>query len=72
MTKRIDILDDALLRPGRFELLLKISLPDKEGRVQIFMIHTKHLYETNKIEKNIDIELLANNIKNFTGAEIQG
>ena len=40
MTNRKDMLDDALLRPGRLEVHVEISLPDKDGRLQIFSIHT--------------------------------
>lgn len=41
MTNRLDMLDEALLRPGRFEVQLEISLPDQQGRHQILKIHTK-------------------------------
>lgn len=41
MTNRLDLLDDAILRPGRFEIQLEISLPTQEGRKEILMIHTK-------------------------------
>ncbi|KAI5152143.1 vesicle-fusing ATPase, partial [Enteropsectra breve] len=41
MTNRLDLIDEALLRPGRFEIHLEISLPDEEARREIFAIHTK-------------------------------
>ena len=41
MTNRIDMIDEAILRPGRLELKLEIGLPDQYGRRQIFGIHTK-------------------------------
>lgn len=70
-TNRRDIIDDALLRPGRFGLQLKISLPDELGRQQILKIHTNALYENNAISDDVDIERIASVTKNYTGAEIQ-
>jgi len=52
-TNRIDILDPALLRPGRFDRIIEIPLPDVEGRLAIFRIHTK------KITLADDVDLLA-------------
>jgi vesicle-fusing ATPase len=72
MTNRPDMLDDALKRPGRFELQLEISLPDESGRVQILEIHTKKLVDMKKLDPGVDINYLASNTKNFTGAEIEG
>lgn len=43
MTNRLDMIDEALLRPGRFEVQLEISLPNEEGRLQILRIHTSTL-----------------------------
>lgn len=45
MTNRLDMIDEALLRPGRFELKLQIGLPDEPGRLEIFVIHTKKLFD---------------------------
>jgi proteasome regulatory subunit len=42
-TNRPDILDDALLRPGRFDRIIEVGLPDKDGREQIFSIHLAHM-----------------------------
>lgn len=72
MTNRPDMLDDALLRPGRFELKLEINLPNEKGRLDILNIHTKKLYETNTISKDINLETIATKISNYTGAEIEG
>lgn len=43
MTNRKDMIDEALLRPGRMEVQLEISLPDEAGRVQILKIHTARM-----------------------------
>ncbi len=40
MTNRLDLIDEALLRPGRFEVHIEVSLPDEKGRADIFKIHT--------------------------------
>jgi vesicle-fusing ATPase len=70
MTNRLDLIDDALLRPGRFEIHLEISLPDEEARNEIFRIHTKAMEEANYIHKNVDLKNIAKLSKNYTGAEI--
>ncbi|VEV54928.1 N-ethylmaleimide-sensitive fusion protein, putative [Plasmodium vinckei vinckei] len=72
MTNRIDLIDEALLRPGRFELHIEISLPNKEGRIQILNIHTKNMRQNNKLSKDVNIEELAEKTPNFSGAEIEG
>lgn len=41
MTNRLDLIDEALIRPGRLEIQLEIGLPDEEGRLQILNIHTE-------------------------------
>ncbi len=43
MTNRKDMIDDALLRPGRMEVQMEISLPDEHGRLQILKIHTARM-----------------------------
>lgn len=72
MTNRIDMIDPALLRPGRFELQLRFSLPDESGRVQILTIHTKKLKDANKLDLDVNIKDLSLKTENFTGAEIEG
>ena len=47
MTNRLDMIDEALLRPGRFEIHLEIGLPDEPGRKQIFNIHTSKMKKNN-------------------------
>lgn len=72
MTNRIELLDEALLRPGRFEVNIRVGLPDEAGRREIFDIHTSHLREGNRIANDVDLNDLAARTKNFTGAEIEG
>ena len=49
MTNRKDMIDDALLRPGRLEVHVEIGLPDKNGRLQILNIHTRNMRKANRI-----------------------
>lgn len=72
MTNRIDLLDPALLRPGRFELQIEIGLPDEAGRLEIFKIHTQKMREAGFVADDVNLEELARVTKNYTGAEISG
>ncbi|KAK9472227.1 P-loop containing nucleoside triphosphate hydrolase protein [Dipodascopsis tothii] len=72
MTNRIDMIDEALLRPGRLEVHLEISLPDESGRKQILMIHTNKMRANKVMATDVDVEELAAMTKNFSGAEIEG
>ena len=72
MTNRKDLIDPALLRPGRLEVHIEISLPDEKGRVQILNIHTKTMKENGRLGKDVDIYHLAAVTKNFSGAELEG
>jgi vesicle-fusing ATPase len=72
MTNRIDLLDPAVLREGRFEVHIEIALPTEEGRREIFVIHTKQLRESKMLEADVNLDELAALSKNFTGANIQG
>ena len=65
-TNRADILDRALLRPGRFDRQIYVELPDLNGRREIFNVHLKPL----KIDKALDIEFLARQTPGFSGADI--
>jgi transitional endoplasmic reticulum ATPase len=65
-TNRPDIIDEALLRPGRFDKLLRIPPPDKEGRTEILKIHTKK----KPLAKDVDIAKLAEMTEGYTGAEL--
>ena len=49
MTNRKDLIDSALLRPGRFEVQIEIGLPDERGRLEILNIHAKNLIENQKL-----------------------
>lgn len=68
-TNRIDILDPALLRPGRFDYKVMVGLPDKEGRKEIINIHTRNKQLNDKVKENIDD--IAKSTAGFSGAEIE-
>jgi len=72
MTNRKDMIDDALLRPGRLEVQVEISLPDEPGRAQILKIHTSKMKENKVMGVDVNIEELAALTKNFSGAELSG
>ncbi|UXI14908.1 Nuclear pore complex protein Nup205 [Sarcoptes scabiei] len=72
MTNRRDMIDEALLRPGRLEVQMEISLPNEDGRIQILNIHTSKMRKFKKIAPDVDIKELAALTKNFSGAEIEG
>jgi len=67
-TNRPDIIDAALLRPGRFDRLLYVPPPDKEARTQIFKIHTSK----KPLAGDVNIETLAAQTEGYTGADIAG
>ncbi|MGQ4875069.1 MAG: proteasome-activating nucleotidase [Promethearchaeia archaeon] len=66
-TNRVDILDPALLRPGRFDRLIEFPIPDDKGREAIFKIHMRKL----NCEKSINIKQLVNITEGATGADIK-
>ncbi|XP_043463400.1 vesicle-fusing ATPase 1-like [Leptopilina heterotoma] len=72
MTNRRDMIDEALLRPGRLEVQMEISLPDEHGRHQILNIHTSKMRDYKKISSDVDLNELAGMTKNFSGAELEG
>ena len=88
VTNRKDLLDEALLRPGRLEVHIEIPLPDQEGRRQILEIHTRELREAGMIkvrrgrphhqeeqegeEGDVDLDAIAAMTRGFTGAELEG
>jgi len=71
ITNRIYMIDEAMLRPGRLELHLEIGLPDENGRLQIFDIHTRVMKKNNLLAKDVDLRKLAQMTNNYTGAEIE-
>lgn len=66
-TNRPDILDEALLRPGRFDRIIDIPMPSFEGRVAIFKIHTKAM----NCEPDLDVAALAERCHDASGADIK-
>jgi len=66
-TNRMDLVDSALLRPGRFDLLLELPMPDEKAREAIFHVHLKE----KPIAKDFDIEKLAKQSQGLTGADIE-
>ncbi|MEN6395214.1 MAG: proteasome-activating nucleotidase [Methanoregula sp.] len=65
-TNRVDMLDPALLRPGRFDRLIKIPLPDQTARLEILKIHTKKMHLA-----NVSLDVIATMTEATTGAELQ-
>ncbi|EHH25081.1 hypothetical protein EGK_08841 [Macaca mulatta] len=72
MTNRPDLIDEALLRPGRLEVKMEIGLPDEKGRLQILHIHTARMRGHQLLSADVDIKELAMETKNFSGAELEG
>jgi len=66
-TNRPDMLDPAILRPGRFDKILLVNTPTEEGRVQILKVHTKKM----PLAKNISLSELAKKTDGYTGADIE-
>ncbi len=66
-TNRIDILDPAILRPGRFDRIVEVPLPDEKGREEIFKIHSKKM----KMEEDVCLEKLSKITEGKTGADIK-
>ncbi|MDZ4171444.1 MAG: CDC48 family AAA ATPase [Methanobacteriaceae archaeon] len=66
-TNRVDMLDSALLRPGRFDRHVKVGEPDEKARLAIFKVHTKKM----PLADDVNIEKLAKNSKGYVGADIE-
>ncbi len=66
-TNRPDILDNALLRPGRFDRQIYINAPDVKGREQILEVHARN----KKLDSDVDLKVLAKRTPGFTGADLQ-
>ena len=72
LTNRRELMDPALLRPGRFEVQIEVSLPDEEGRREIFEIHTREMRRNGLLGSDVDNRELAANTSRLSGAEIAG
>ena len=66
-TNRVDILDPALLRPGRFDRQIFVHIPDVKGREAIFKVHARN----KPISSDIDFKVLSRMTSGFTGADIE-
>ena len=66
-TNRPDLLDPALLRPGRFDRVIYVPPPDKGAREEIFKVHTKNM----KLCEDVDLKTLAKETEGYTGADIE-
>ncbi len=66
-TNRIDLIDPALLRSGRFDLLLELPLPDEKTRLKIFKIHTKN----KPLDKDVNLQEFARQTENKVGSDIE-
>ena len=66
-TNRINAIDPALRRPGRFDREMEIGVPDREGRLEILQIHTRGM----PLEKDVDLGVIANMSHGFVGADLQ-
>lgn len=67
-TNRPDMLDPALLRPGRFDKLLLVPAPDEEARLEIFKVHTKNM----PLDESVDLQKLVKQTNGYAGADIEG
>ena len=66
-TNRADIIDPALLRPGRFDRHVEVGVPDEQSRIAIFKVHTKDI----PLASDVDIEELAKKTNGYVGADIE-
>ncbi|MFH1054170.1 MAG: AAA family ATPase [Candidatus Woesearchaeota archaeon] len=66
-TNRRDILDPAVLRPGRLDRLIKVNIPNKKGILQILKIHTKDM----NLMKDVNLDAISEKLEGFSGAEIK-
>ena len=66
-TNRVDILDPALTRPGRFDRHVKVDDPDEEARLAIFGVHTKNM----PLAEDVDLDFLSKHTEGFVGADIE-
>eukprot|EP00760_Papus_ankaliazontas_P021956 PhM_4_TR18773/c0_g1_i1/m.58862/K06027/NSF, SEC18; vesicle-fusing ATPase len=72
LTNRIAALDPALLRPGRFEIRIRLPVPTEQSRYEILRIHTRKLREQNLMSDAVDLKEFAKRMVGLTGADIEG
>ncbi|KAI1714393.1 ATPase family associated with various cellular activities (AAA) domain-containing protein [Ditylenchus destructor] len=72
MTNQLDLIDPAMLRPGRLELQLPIHLPDEAGRLEILNIHTAKMRQNNRLDESVGLGMIAKETANYSGAELEG
>ncbi|MBA0652398.1 hypothetical protein Goklo_019662, partial [Gossypium klotzschianum] len=70
-TNRLDILDPALLRKGRFDKIIRVGLPSKDGRLAILKVHARNKFFRSEEDKEALLEEIAMLTEDFTGAELQ-
>jgi proteasome regulatory subunit len=66
-TNRPDILDPALIRPGRFDRIIEVPVPDEEGKLEILKIHTKNM----TLDADVDLASIAKDAKEASGADLK-
>jgi len=66
-TNRADLLDEAMLRPGRFDRVVKVDVPDRAGRLEILRIHTR----AKPLSEDVDLDAVARETFGFTGAHLE-
>jgi ATP-dependent metalloprotease FtsH len=66
-TNRVDLLDQALMRPGRFDRLVRVDLPDREGRLSILQLHTRN----KPLAIDADLDTIARETFGFSGAHLE-
>lgn len=71
MTNNMNMIDPAVLRPGRLEIHIEIPLPDRDGRCKILGIHSKKLKDNRYLGDDVDFEKIADITPNFSGAELK-
>ncbi|KAK7353637.1 hypothetical protein VNO80_19088 [Phaseolus coccineus] len=70
-TNRLDILDPALLRKGRFDKIIRVGLPSEEGRYAILKVHARNKFFRSEEEKHTLLKEISEQTEDFTGAELQ-
>lgn len=70
-TNRKDLLDPAILRPGRLEVHIEIPVPDETARHKILEVHTRSIVENSLLDKNVNLKQLATQTVGFSGADLK-